>query len=436
MSSERRRSGETSRVKKTQLRNGLRVITERVPGVRSISLGVWVDVGSRYERPDEAGLSHFVEHLVFKGTMKRNARQIAASLESLGGALNAFTTREQTCYTARVLDEFLPEAVDVLADITCHPTLTAVNMNRERQVIIEEIKESLDNPADHIHDFFADTHWGGHPLGRPIMGSEEIIRNVPRARLKKYRERNYRTGSVVVAASGALSHDRLLRMVREKFDLPTGAVEPASPPDRPERPQVAIKAVDISQTQFCVGFPGLSYDCAERMAVVLLTSYLGGGMSSVLFQKIREQRGLAYSVFAYHDFFRDGGVFGIYLGTDQVHVRQAYDLIVGECRRLKKRKLSSSVLDRVKAQVKGHLTLGMESTTARMQRLGRMELLTGDYQSLDDSLKAIDAVSAADISRMARMLFDEDRITLAALGPVEPSLFDDVSSEPRIFRGH
>ncbi len=427
-----RKAATGSTFQKTRLRNGLRVVTEQVPGVRSISLGVWVDVGSRHERTDEGGLSHFVEHLVFKGTKGRNARQIAASLESLGGALNAFTTREQTCYTARVLDEFLPEAVDVLADLTCRPTLTANNMNRERQVIVEEIKESLDNPADHIHDFFADTHWGGHALGRPIMGTAELIGSVPRSKLLKFRERNYRTGSTVVAASGSLSHQRLLRLVREKFDLPSGEANGAPKLDRPNQTQVAIINEDISQTQFCLGFPGLPYDQSDRMAMVLLTSHLGGGMSSVLFQKIREERGLAYSVFAYHDFFRDGGVFGIYLGTDQTHVRQAYELIIAECRKLKKRNLSSAVLDKVKAQVKGHLTLGMESTTARMQRLGRMELLTQRFHSLDDSLNAIDRVTTTDLTRVARQVFDEDQMTLVALGPVDANLFDDVNSKPKV----
>ncbi|MCD6249264.1 MAG: insulinase family protein [candidate division Zixibacteria bacterium] len=417
---------------KTRLRNGLRVISEQIPGVRSISLGVWVDVGSRYERTNENGLSHFVEHLVFKGTQHRNAKQIAASLESLGGALNAFTSREHTCYTARVLDEFLPEAVDVLADITCRPTLTANNMNRERQVIIEEIKESLDNPADHIHDFFADTHWGGHALGRPIMGTEEIIRTVPRVRLKKYRERNYCAGSIVIAASGSLSHQKLVRLVRDKFELPSGEIEPAQPQIRPYGTHVAIKTEDTSQTQFCLGFPGLPYDQPDRMALVLLTSHLGGGMSSVLFQKIREQRGLAYSVFAYHDFYRDGGVFGIYMGTDHTRVRQAYELVIDECRRLKKRKLSSNIMDKIKAQVKGHLTLGMESTTARMQRLGRLELLTQRFHGLNESLKAIDQVTATDLTRVARQLFDEDQITLVALGPVDPNLFDDVNSKPKV----
>ena len=408
------------------------MISEQVPGVRSISLGVWVDVGSRCERADENGLSHFVEHLVFKGTKSRNARQIASSLESLGGGLNAFTTREQTCYTARVLDEFLPDAIDVLADLTCRPTLTAPNMNRERQVIIEEIRESMDTPADHIHDFFAETHWAGHPLGRPIMGPEEIIRTVTRARLSKFRERNYRTGSIVVAASGSVSHQRLVRLVREKFELPSGEAEPSQSQARPSQPQVAIKTEDTSQTQFCLGFPGLPYDQPDRSALVLLTSHLGGGMSSVLFQKIREQRGLAYSVFAYHDFFRDGGVFGVYLGTDQAHVRQAYELIIAECRRLKTRKLSSTVLDKVKAQVKGHLTLGLESTTARMQRLGRVELLTRRFPNLDNTLKAIDQVTASDMTRIARLIFDEDQITLVASGPVDQDLFNDVKSKPQI----
>lgn len=416
--------------RKTTLRSGLRVVSERIPGVRSISLGVWIDVGSRCEQADENGLSHFIEHLVFKGTHQRSARQIAASLESLGGSLNAFTSREHTCFTARVLDEFLPDAIDVLADLTCRPTLTPANMNRERQVIIEEIKESLDNPADHIHDLFAATHWGGHPLGYPIAGTEEFIRSVSRARLKKFRERHYGTGSVVIAASGSVSHTRLVRLVREKFDLPSTELTTAQPVSRSNSPQIVFKANDSSQTQFCLGFPGLPYEHPDKMPLVLLTSYLGSGMSSVLFQKIREQRGLAYSVFAYHDFFRDAGVFGVYLGTDQVHLRQAYDLIMIECRRLRKRKLPLGALDRVKAQVKGHLILGMESTTARMHRLGRMELLVGHYQDLRDSLRDIDRVETSDMVRVANTIFDESRVTLAVLGPGDPKQFDDINPKP------
>ena len=409
--------------RKTTLRNGLRIVSEHLPGVRSISLGVWLNVGSRCEQSDENGFCHFLEHLAFKGTRHRNARQIAESLESLGGSLNAFTTREQTCFTARILDEHLPQAVAVLADLACHPTLTNTNVDRERQVICEEIRESLDNPADYIHDLFSDTHWGGHPLGRPIMGTEKIIKAAPRARLKQFRERHYRTGSVVVAASGAVSHKRLVDLVRAGIELPEESALPPLPATRRSEVHKCFKADDNSQTQFCLGFPGLPYGHHDRMAVILLATYLGGGMSSVLFQKIREDRGLAYAVASYHDAYSDAGVFGVFLGTDRKHLRQAFDLILAECRRLKKRPLDSTAIKAAKAQIKGHMMLAMESTSARMNRLGRQELMLGRYQTMTDTLQEIDRTKGRDLLRVANLLFDESQITLTALGPADPSEF-------------
>jgi predicted Zn-dependent peptidase len=409
--------------RKTTLRNGLRIVSEHLPGVRSISLGVWLNVGSRCEQDKENGFCHFLEHLAFKGTRRRNARQIAESLESLGGSLNAFTTREQTCFTARILDEHLPQAVAVLADLACHPTLTNTNVDRERQVICEEIRESLDNPADYIHDLFSDTHWGGHPLGRPIMGTEKIIKAAPRAHLKQFRQRHYRTGSVVVAASGAVSHKRLVDLVRAGIELPEESAPPPLPATRLPAVRRCFKTDDNSQTQFCIGFPGLPYGHQDRMSVILLATYLGGGMSSVLFQKIREERGLAYAVASYHDAFSDAGVFGVSLGTDSKHLRQAFDLILAECRRLKKRPLDSAAIKAVKAQIKGHLMLAMESTSARMNRLGRQELMLGRYQTMTDTLKEINRTRSRDLMRVANLLFDESQITLAALGPADLSEF-------------
>ncbi|MCX6833819.1 MAG: pitrilysin family protein [candidate division Zixibacteria bacterium] len=408
---------------KTTLRNGLRVVSEHLPGVRSISLGIWLNVGSRCEQIDENGFCHFLEHLAFKGTSHRNARQIAESLESLGGSLNAFTTREQTCFTARILDEHLAQAVDVLADLACHPTLTSVNVNRERQVVCEEIRESLDNPADFIHDLFSDTHWGGHPLGRPIMGTEKIIKAAPRARLKQFREQHYRNGSVVVAASGAISHKRLVELVRAGIELPDGSAPAPALATRQPEVHRCFQTDDNSQTQFCIGFPGLPYGHRDRMAVVLLSSYLGGGMSSVLFQKIREDRGLAYAVASYHDSYSDAGVFEVSLGTDRKHLRQAFDLILAECRRLKKRPLDSTAIKAIKAQIRGHMMLAMESTSARMNRLGRQELLLGRYQTLTETLDEIDRTKSHDLLRVANLLFDESQITLTALGPADPSEF-------------
>ncbi|MEW5795449.1 MAG: pitrilysin family protein [Candidatus Zixiibacteriota bacterium] len=409
--------------RKTTLKDGLRVLTEQLPGVRSVSLGAWVDVGSRCEQQDEHGLCHFLEHLVFKGTRQRNARQIAESLESLGGSLNAFTTREHTCYTARILDEYLPQAVEILADLTCNPTLTRTNMDRERQVICEEIKESLDDPSDHIHDLFAETHWSGHPLGRPVLGSMKIIRSVPRAHLTRFHANNYRSGSVVVAASGAISHDRLVKLVRAKFHLEEGGSKRPDPAGRKSGVHLRFESDDSAQTHFCIGFPGLPYGHRDRMAVVLLSTYLGGGMSSVLFQKIREERGLVYVVHSYHDSFVDTGVFSVYLGTAQKHLKQAFDLILAECRKTVSRRLNSAVLASVKAQMKGHLMLAMESTSTRMNRIGRQELLLERYQPLSGTIREIDKITSADIQRVAETIFDESQMTVAALGPSDPKQF-------------
>ncbi|RKX24232.1 MAG: insulinase family protein [Candidatus Zixiibacteriota bacterium] len=417
---------DSSEYRKTTLRNGLRVVTERLPSVRSISIGVWVDVGSRNETTEENGLSHFIEHLVFKGTKHKSAKQIASSLESIGGSLNAFTSREHTCFTARVLDEHLVEAVDILADITCHATMTPTNIKRERLVICEEIKESRDNPTDHVHDIFARAFWGDHPLGQPIMGSQEIIMGMPRARLVKYLARHYRAESIVIAASGSVSHQKLVKLVREKFSFPDGIAESSPTAIRMNPQRVLIESEDSNQTQFCVGFPGVSYRDNDKMAVLALATHLGGGMSSVLFQKIREQRGLAYSVYCYHDFFRDHGLFGVYLGTDQTHLRQAYDLIIAECRRMKRHRLSSVVLDQAKAQLKGHLTIGLEATTNRMARLGRRELVGENYQSLEQSIKQIDMVTPSDVQSLAVRVLDESQMTVTALGPVEKGTFDDI----------
>lgn len=413
-----------TRYRKTRLRNGLRVVTEHLPSVRSISIGVWIDVGSRYETDIEAGLSHLVEHLVFKGTRTRNAAQIASALESVGGSLNAFTTREQTCFTARVLDEFLPQAVDVLADLTCRATFTQTNMNREKLVICEEIKESLDNPTDRIHDLFAEAYWGGHPLGQPIMGSLDSITGMTRRRLTKFVERNYRAGSIVIAASGSVSHDRLLRLVRSHFDLPHGKNQPCGPAERSRHKSVDVVTEDIAQTQLCLGFPGLPYPDKRKMSTMVLSAYLGGGMSSVLFQEIREKRGLAYSVYSYHDFYRDSGVFGCYLGTDAAHAPQACEIILKECRKVTRKRLTSRVIDQVKAQIKGHLTLGMEATSSRMSRLGRLELMVGEYVSLSEALDAIDRVTPADVQEMAALIFDVPEVTLAALGAIDQKAFN------------
>ncbi len=411
---------------KTTLRNGLRVVTERSASVRSLSLGVWIDVGSRSESQAESGVSHLIEHMAFKGTRRRTAKQIALSLESLGGGLNAFTSREQTCYTARVLDDYLDTAVDVLADITCHATLTPTNLKREKLVIMEEIKESLENPSDHIHDIFAGTFWANHPLGRPIMGSARNLSRMPRAKIVDFIKRNYCCGSVVIAASGSVSHERLVKLVRRKFEFPAGRAEIARKASFNDKLTMNLVPSENGQTHLCLGYPGLPYGSPSRMDLLALNTYLGGGMSSTLFQKVREARGLAYSVYSYHETYRDAGVFGIYLATDKRRVREAFDIVLKEVAQVKRRRMSATRLNQIKQQLKGQVTLSMEFTASRMNRLARLELLTGKYVPLEQTMREIDAVTPSRLLDVANRIFDDSRLAIAVLGPATKGDFGSV----------
>jgi predicted Zn-dependent peptidase len=417
----------TGDFKKTTLKNGLRVLTEHLPAVRSVSLGVWIDVGSRNEATLENGVSHLIEHMLFKGTKRRTAKQIAMSLESLGGALNGWTSREHTCYTARILDEHIVEAVDVLADLACNPSMTPHNLSREKLVICEEIKETIDTPSDRIHDVFSRAYWGDHALGNPIMGSQDNIMNMTRARMMSFYQRHYQAGSIVVAASGSVSHDKLVRLAREKFSFPQGMAEIAPRAERTQVKRLEIVPDEGAQTHFCLGVPGIAYGDLGRMAVQVLNTYLGGGMSSVLFQKIREEKGLAYTVYTFHDFYRDGGVFGTYMGTDGRQLPQAFDIVRQEFRKTKRTRLTAIRLDQIKAQLKGQVILALESTYNRMSRIARLEMMYGKYITLSDTLKMIDEVTANDVLEQANRLFDESQMTVAVLGPVDKDVLKDVA---------
>lgn len=422
-----RRAAEKSGVyRKTILRNGLRIVTEQIPAVRSVALGVWVDVGSRNELIAENGLCHFIEHMLFKGTRRRDARQLAAALESLGGSLNGFTSREQTCFYARFLDEHLPTAVDVIADLMCNSTITAEHVEREKKVVLEEIKEALDNPSDKIHDNFARTFWGDHPLGQTIMGPPKNILSLTRPDVVRFMKEHYKAGSIVVAASGSISHDKLVRLVKEKFRFTSGTAERGSVAESRVDKAVVTEKGRGKQTHLCLGFSTLPYSRPEKMTILALSSFLGGGMSSVLFQKIREDRGLAYAVYSFNDFYRDAGVFGVYLGTDGQNLAKATDLVLTELRKLKRHKLTPTQLKTLKSQMKGHLILSQESPNGRMNRLARQELMVGRFQTIQDMIREIERVSASGISDMANMIFDESKIAVAVLGPAGKEMLSGV----------
>ncbi|UCG61850.1 MAG: insulinase family protein [Candidatus Zixiibacteriota bacterium] len=422
----RRTVSDTALYEKTTLKSGLRVITERMPSVRSISLGVWIDVGSRNESDPEGGITHLIEHAVFKGTRNRTAREIAASLESIGGSLNAFTSKEQTCYNARILDEHLEMAIDVLADLVCNASLTPLNIGREKMVINEEIKEVQDTPSEHIHDIFARAYWGDHPLGRPIMGKTSTLAKIKRSAVLSYIKSNYRTGAIVIAAAGSLSHRKLIRLVRDKFCFNEGIPQPFLQARRATPRNIIFETNNNNQIHLCLGYPSVEYANTEKITALVMQAYLGGGMSSVLFQKIREEKGLAYSVYTFNEFYRDAGLTGTYIAADRKNLKSCVQITVKELDRLKKRRLPTQKLDLIKAQLKGQLTLGMESTYGRMNRLARMELMTGNYYSLKDTLKAIDKVDSTAILGLANRVFDHSQLALATLGAATKSTIRDV----------
>ena len=419
-------TSDTGMYQKTVLKNGLRVVTEKIPSVRSITMGVWIDVGSRNESKDVNGVSHLIEHMLFKGTKNRSSKEIASSLESIGGSLNAFTSKEQTCYIARILDEHLEQAVDVLADITCNATLTPVNLQREKKVVCEEIQESHETPSDLIHDIFAMTYWGDNSLGRSILGESKNIMSMPRSKVMKYIKQNYRAESIVIAASGSVSHNKLVKLVKEKFLFEDGKAEQYDKAERVENHSVNLVSNKNSQIHLCIGFPGVNYASKDKITALAMHVCLGGGMSSTLFQKIREEKGLAYSVFTFLDIYRDGGLFGAYLATDKKNLKQAVDITLKQLGLMKKNKLSESRLDKVKAQLKGQLTLGMESTSSRMNRLARNELMLQTYAPLKKTLKDIDKVTAADIQSLSKRIFDRSQLALAVLGPADKDDINDV----------
>lgn len=421
-------SRSAAQFKTTTLPSGVKVMSELLPGVRSISLGIWVNVGSRDESQSENGLSHFIEHLVFKGTGKRNARQIAASLENIGGSLNAFTSKEHTCFVARVLDSHLEAAIDVLADLVSGPTFTAGNIRLEKGVVCEEIKESDDTPSERIHDNFSLAFWKKHPLGQTILGSQANITGMTRKRICDFYKSHYRADSIVVAAAGSVSHQKLVKLVKEKLTLDSGTNAPYQEPVYADQKTFAIEPTEGLQTHLCLGFPGLAYASSQRAEAMTLHALLGGGMSSILFQKIREQLGLAYSVYSFHDFHFDSGLFGVYLGTDKVNVRQAFDTVLAEMRKLKKRKQSAQRIEEVKAQLKGQFVIGMEGTSNRMSRIARTELMGGTYLTIKETLKRIDRVKPAHILEMANRLIDEDRMAVAVLGPVDSKSFANIAN--------
>ena len=417
------REGDGGLVRRTTLPGGLRVITEQVPGVRSVAFGVWVNVGSRDETAAQMGSAHYLEHLLFKGTSRRSALEISSEIEAVGGDLNAFTSKENTCYYARVLDQDLPLAIDVVCDVVTDALIRSDDVEAERGVILEEIAMHDDDPSDIVHDVFAEAMFGDTPLGRPILGTTDTIRALSRRTIHSFYRRRYRPESMVVAAAGNLDHDAVVRMVRRAFEpVLDHGVDVAAPraPRRPRRPEAGAKVTRraTEQAHMVLGVPGITRADPRRYALSVLSTSLGGGMSSRLFQEVREKRGLAYSVYSYAQGFSDDGVFGVYAGCLPAKINTVLDVCLEQLEDVAAHGLTDDEIRRGKGQVRGATVLGQEDPGARMSRIAKSELHADPLLSIDEVLAKVDDVTVEDVRTVARDLLSAPA-TLAVIGPFD-----------------
>jgi predicted Zn-dependent peptidase len=404
----------------TNLANGVRVITEAMPHVRSVSVGIWIGSGSRRETQEQNGISHFIEHMVFKGTTHRSAVDIARSVDSIGGNLDAFTAKELVCFNTKVLDEHLSQAWDVLADLVLNPLFRAEDLEKEKLVILEEIKMEADSPDYLVHEIFSSNFWKDHPLGKPILGTRETVRRFDSDIIRQYYSNVYAPSNLVVTAAGNLAHERVVTLVRDHFEsLPAGAPTPADHVPSTHARIALRNKKSLEQVHLCLGVPSYPLPHSERFACYVLNTLLGGGMSSRLFQNIRERQGLAYAVFSELNPYRDTGCLSIYAGTSQESARKVVESIVNEFRDLKEKPVSDEELRRAKDHLKGSLMLSLESTASRMTNLARQQMYFGKFFTLDELVESIEAITAGDVQRIAQTFFDPKQIALTVLGNLE-----------------
>ena len=406
-------------VAKTVFNNGIRVLTQKLPHTRSVSMGVWVNVGARDETESESGLSHFIEHMIFKGTRRRSAYQIAKEFDAIGGHTNAFTTMENTCYHAKVMDTHTETMVDILSDIFINSVFDPTEIDRERPVILQEIGMMMDSPDEYVHVLSGHNFWGEHPLGRSILGTPENITRFDDGMLKNFFQRLYQPDRIVISAAGNLDHNQIVNLIKPAFEtIPAGK----DFPDRlvpPDRSVVDLNHRDLEQMHICLGTRGLAISDQRRYAFSLLNTITGGNMSSRLFQEVRERRGLAYSVYSFITSHVDAGMFGFYLGVDPRQTREAIVLVLDELVKLKTRRVTSSELKSAKEYTKGSLLLASESADNHMVRNAQNEMHFGHDITLEEIIEKVEAVTADDILELADELINPDSMTYTMLGPID-----------------
>ncbi len=408
---------EVRSIRRQVLPHGLTVITERMEHIRSASIGIWLETGSRDEDPQWNGISHFIEHMVFKGTKHRTAEEIARQVDSIGGNMDAFTAKECICFNVKVLDEHVPVALEILSDLVLHPVFDAADITRERGVILEEIKMDEDNPDYLVHEIFTQNFWKDHPLGKPILGTKETVKHFERdAVLDTYAHR-FAPGNIIVAAAGNLEHDPFVELVAKHFEH----MKPLKNGFHSPEPKVVSRITlrnkkALEQVQLCIGVPSHPIAHEKRHAGYILNTLLGGGMSSRLFQNIRERQGLAYSIYSDLNPYRDTGCLAVYAGTSLASAAKVVQSVVSEFRNLKNTPVPDEELRRCKDQLKGSLMLSLESSTARMSNLARQEMYFDHFYDLDELIEKIEAVTVEDLQTLANEFFRTELVAVTALG--------------------
>lgn len=403
-------------INKHTCKNGVRIVLEQIPTVRSVSIGVWIGTGSRNETEQNNGISHFLEHMFFKGTKTRTAKEIAEAFDSIGGQVNAFTSKEYTCYYAKVLDEHASFALEMLADMFFHSTFVDEELQKERNVVLEEIKMYEDTPDDIVHDLLSKACYANHPLGYPILGTEETLRTFTGDSLRGYMADYYTPDRVVISVAGNVD-ESFIQQVESYFGFFTAKRKASESPAPLFQPQKLARQKDTEQAHLCIGFNGLPVGHPDIYTLIILNNILGGSMSSRLFQEVREQRGLAYSVFSYHSSYQDSGLLAIYAGTGNNQLDLLFETIQETIDKLKEDGITEKELKNSKEQMKGSLMLGLESTNSRMSRNGKNELLLGRHRTLDEIIEEINSVTVEKVNELARRIFAED----CALALISPS---------------
>lgn len=407
---------DTKSVQKSVLENGIRVVTEQIPQAHSVSIGFWVENGSRHETPAQNGISHFIEHMLFKGTEKRNALDIAKEIDSVGGVLNGFTSREYSCYYAKVLARKLPMAIDLLSDIVLHSVFDPEEMEKERRVILQEIHMLEDTPDDYVHDLFSQAFWRNHPLGYPVLGTQSTVGGLTRENLISFMTERYCGSKILICAAGDLDHQEIVDRIAAAFSgVKRGNLLPSFAEIEFQR-GVSVDEKDLEQVHLCLGTRALPQDHPNRFESYLLNSILGGSMSSRLFQKIREERGLAYSIYSYLNCHSDSGALVVYSGTSPRDAAEVVTLMLQELKRLKSEPVGEDELHAAKEQLKGNLLMSMESTDNRMTRIAKNEIYLGRHLSLKEVMTGINQVTRDEIRRLAGFILRDDYLNLQVVG--------------------